>query len=289
MTRKYKKLEELELWDDFMFGAVMSNKELCKPLLEMILQKKIKDIQYPELQKSINLQYDARSIRLDVYIEDDENTVYDIEIQATNEKNLPKRSRYYQGMIDLNIINKGEDYNKLKQSYVIFICRYDPFQKGRCFYRFESICVDDQELKLEDDSVKIIINPFGEQEEKLGKGFRAFMDFLKNGKASDRYTESLEKEIDAVKASEEWRREYMTLLMRDQENIEKGKEIGEKLGDLSRGIRVVKSNMSKYSVEDLASLLEFDCDMIQKMIEQILAHPEWDEKKIASEIIEEEK
>lgn len=47
MTRKYKKLEELELWDDFMFGAVMSNKELCKPLLEMILQKKIKDIQYP--------------------------------------------------------------------------------------------------------------------------------------------------------------------------------------------------------------------------------------------------
>ena len=98
MTRKYKKLEELELWDDFMFGAVMSNKELCKPLLEMILQKKIKDIQYPELQKSINLQYDARSIRLDVYIEDDENTVYDIEIQATNEKNLPKRSRYYQGI-----------------------------------------------------------------------------------------------------------------------------------------------------------------------------------------------
>lgn len=272
-----------------MFGAVMSNKELCKPLLEMILQKKIKDIQYPELQKSINLQYDARSIRLDVYIEDDENTVYDIEIQATNEKNLPKRSRYYQGMIDLNIINKGEDYNKLKKSYVIFICRYDPFQKGRCFYRFESICVDDQELKLEDDSVKIIINPFGKQEEKLGKGFHAFMDFLKNGKASDRYTESLEKEIDAVKASEEWRREYMTLLMRDQENIEKGKEIGEKLGDLSRGIRQVKRNMSQYSVEELASLLEFDCNMIQKMTEQILAHPEWDEKKIASEIIEEEK
>lgn len=81
----------------------------------------------------------------------------------------------------------------------------------------------------------------------------------------------------------------MTLLMRDQENIEKGKEIGEKLGDLSRGIRQVKRNMSQYSVEELASLLEFDCNMIQKMTEQILAHPEWDEKKIASEIIEEEK
>lgn len=99
----------------------------------------------------------------------------------------------------------------------------------------------------------------------------------------------LNDEVALAKQNKEWRREYMTLLMRDQENIEKGKEIGEKLGDLSRGIRVVKSNMSKYSVHELASLLEFDCDMIQKMIEQILAHPEWDEKKIASEIIEEEK
>ena len=52
MTRKYKRLEELEIWDDFMFGAVMSNKELCKHLLEIILQKKIKDIRYTELQKN---------------------------------------------------------------------------------------------------------------------------------------------------------------------------------------------------------------------------------------------
>ena len=98
MTRKYKRLEELEIWDDFMFGAVMSNKELCKHLLEIILQKKIKDIRYTELQKAINLQYDAKSIRLDVYVEDDTESVYNIEIQTTNEKNLPKRSRYYQGM-----------------------------------------------------------------------------------------------------------------------------------------------------------------------------------------------
>ena len=108
MTRQYKRIEELEIWDDFMFGAVMSNKELCKHLLEIILQKKIKDIRYTELQKAINLQYDAKSIRLDVYVEDDTESVYNIEIQTTNEKNLPKRSRYYQGMIDLNVLDKGE-------------------------------------------------------------------------------------------------------------------------------------------------------------------------------------
>lgn len=283
MTRKYKRLEELEIWDDFMFGAVMSNKELCKHLLEIILQKKIRDIRYTELQKTIDLQYDAKSIRLDVYVEDDLDSVYNIEIQTTDEKNLPKRSRFYQGMIDLNILNKGESYNKLKKSYVIFICNYDPFRKGRCFYRFENVCVDDPSLKLEDDSVKIMINPYGNDTKQFGKGFAALMDFLKNGQISDTYTESLKDEITEVKVSEEWRRRYMKLLIRDQENIEIGKELGE----LSTCVRQVKNNLERFSADQLASLLGFDQATIQKIIDSIQIHPDWNNEKIASELLEE--
>lgn len=283
MTRKYKRLEELEIWDDFMFGAVMSNKELCKHLLEIILQKKIRDIRYTELQKTIDLQYDAKSIRLDVYVEDDLDSVYNIEIQTTNEKNLPKRSRFYQGMIDLNILNKGESYNKLKKSYVIFICNYDPFRKGRCFYRFENVCVDDPSLKLKDDSVKIMINPYGNDTKQFGKGFAALMDFLKNGQISDTYTESLKDEITEVKVSEEWRRRYMKLLIRDQENIEIGKELGE----LSTCVRQVKNNLERFSADQLASLLGFDQATIQKIIDSIQIHPDWNNEKIASELLEE--
>ena len=282
MTRKYKRLEELEIWDDFMFGAVMSNKELCKHLLEIILQKKIKDIRYTELQKTIDLQYDAKSIRLDVYVEDDLDSVYNIEIQTTDEKNLPKRSRFYQGMIDLNILNKGESYNKLKKSYVIFICNYDPFGKGRCFYRFENVCVDDPSLKLEDDSVKIMINPYGNDTKQFGKGFAALMDFLKNGQISDTYTESLKDEITEVKVSEEWRRRYMKLLIRDQENIEIGKELGE----LSTCVRQVKNNLERFSADQLASLLGFDQATIQKIIDSIQIHPDWNNEKIVSELLE---
>ena len=282
MTRKYKRLEELEIWDDFMFGAVMSNKELCKHLLEIILQKKIKDIRYTELQKTIDLQYDAKSIRLDVYVEDDLDSVYNIEIQTTDEKNLPKRSRFYQGMIDLNILNKGESYNKLKKSYVIFICNYDPFRKGRCFYRFENVCVDDPSLKLKDDSVKIMINPYGNDTKQFGKGFAALMDFLKNGQISDTYTESLKDEITEVKVSEEWRRRYMKLLIRDQENIEIGKELGE----LSTCVRQVKNNLECFSADQLASLLGFDQATIQKIIDSIQIHPDWNNEKIVSELLE---
>ena len=282
MTRKYKRLEELEIWDDFMFGAVMSNKELCKHLLEIILQKKIKDIRYTELQKTIDLQYDAKSIRLDVYVEDDLDSVYNIEIQTTDEKNLPKRSRFYQGMIDLNILNKGESYNKLKKSYVIFICNYDPFGKGRCFYRFDNVCVDDPSLKLKDDSVKIMINPYGNDTKQFGKGFAALMGFLKNGQISDTYTESLKDEITEVKVSEEWRRRYMKLLIRDQENIEIGKELGE----LSTCVRQVKNNLERFSADQLASLLGFDQATIQKIIDSIQIHPDWNNEKIVSELLE---
>ena len=283
MTRKYKRLEELEIWDDFMFGAVMSNKELCKHLLEIILQKKIKDIRYTELQKTIDLQYDAKSIRLDVYVEDDLDSVYNIEIQTTDEKNLPKRSRFYQGMIDLNILNKGESYNKLKKSYVIFICNYDPFGKGRCFYRFENVCVDDPSLKLKDDSVKIMINPYGNDTKQFGKGFAALMDFLKNGQISDTYTESLKDEITEVKVSEEWRRRYMKLFIRDRENIELGKEIGE----LSVGIRMLKRN-EEIANEEVAEVLGYDLAVIQKMRDLIQAHPDWEAEQIASELVEAE-
>ena len=51
-------------------------------------------------------------------------------MQVVNKKDLSKRSRYYQGMIDLNSIEKGELYNDLKDSIIIFICKFDPFKKG---------------------------------------------------------------------------------------------------------------------------------------------------------------
>ena len=64
-------------------------------------------------------------------------TVFNLEMQTTTYKELPKRSRYYQGIIDLNMIEKGESYDILKESYVIFICTFDFFEKGRSVYEFD--------------------------------------------------------------------------------------------------------------------------------------------------------
>ena len=80
MAMKMKKYEELELRDDFMFSRIMSDPEFVKPLLETILGVKIRKIVYPQTQKTIDLSLRAKGIRLDVYVEDDQNTVFNLEM-----------------------------------------------------------------------------------------------------------------------------------------------------------------------------------------------------------------
>ena len=127
--------EALEAWnnlsirDNFIFQRVMQNEKLCKWLLERILNVRIRDIHYPDTEKSIDLRLDSKAVRLDVYIEDDAGTVYNIEMQTTKGRDgeLPRRTRYYQGMIDMDLLDKGVYYDDLRQTYIIFICTFDLF------------------------------------------------------------------------------------------------------------------------------------------------------------------
>ena len=80
--RKHKAWEDLTIADDYMFKLVMSHKRICKHLLEMLLGIKIRDLKEPETEKAMKHGYESKGIRLDVYVEDDANTVYDIEMQV---------------------------------------------------------------------------------------------------------------------------------------------------------------------------------------------------------------
>lgn len=77
--------EELGISNDFLFGKIMRNPDLCRELLQRILPElEIGRIEYLESQKSIRPDVDARSVRLDVYVRDGKNTVYDIEMQVAD-------------------------------------------------------------------------------------------------------------------------------------------------------------------------------------------------------------
>lgn len=221
-----KDYNELDFTNDFLFCKILeNNEELCKELLELILGKKVKKIVYLHKQEVIDITSDGKGIRLDVYLEDNVNTVYDIEMQAVLYGNLPKRSRYYQGMIDLNLIQKGDDYSKLKKSYIIFICLNNPFDGILHKYTFENLCLEKVSVRLNDESVKIFLTPDGTADD-VSAEMADFLGYLAGKSPQSNLSKKIDEAVIEARNSEKWRCEYMTLLMRDQENIQKGIELG---------------------------------------------------------------
>lgn len=227
------KWEDLSISNDFLFGKVMQDAELCKELLQRILPElDIDHVEYPELQKTIKEDFEAKGVRLDAYVNDGKGTVYDIEMQAVTSKYLPRRTRYYQSMIDLQLVDKGQDYDTLNDSYIIFICLSDLFGKGRYRYSFENICKEDMEVMLNDGAKKIFLNADGKKGD-ISEELKAFLDYVAGRPSEDAFVKKLESAVEKAKKNRKWRREYMTLLMRDRENQKIGKEIGKIFGAIS--------------------------------------------------------
>ncbi|MBO5470599.1 MAG: Rpn family recombination-promoting nuclease/putative transposase, partial [Lachnospiraceae bacterium] len=205
-----KTFDELTIADDFMFSKVMLNERLAKHFLEVILGCRIHSVTYPKYEHYINVRYDAKSIRLDVILEDDNHTVYNLEMQTAKLTGLVKRSRYYQDLIDLDLLQKGAKYDELNHSIVIFICTFDLFGKNQWIYRFYNVCQQLLELKLQDGTEKVFVNTMGELG-NVDEEFKQVMQIFNGLQAEGDFAEELQQEVERVKLSEEWRREYMTL------------------------------------------------------------------------------
>ena len=248
-----KRFEELEFKDDFMFGVIMRDPKYCKPFLETILGIKISHIEYPKSQEVIDLSSDAKSVRLDIYVEDGKDTVYNIEMQTTGNKGFPKRMRYYQGMIDLNILERGSSYKNLKKSFVIFVCTFDLFGKGLHVYTFENRCVQDLELPLGDGTTKIILNTKGTRDD-VSREMKRLLNFIDGQKPKDDFTRELAEAVQSVRDNEKWRLDYMTLQMSYQEKFEQGVEQGVEQGigqeKIEAAIRMIEAG--KLSVDEIA-------------------------------------
>ena len=231
---KSKKFEDLTISDDFMFGIVMRDPKYCKPFLETILNIKISRIEYPEDQKTINLSLDAKSIRLDVYVEDDFDTVYNIEMQNGPHKNLPKRTRYYQGMIDLNR------------------------------------CVEDPNLPLNDGTQKIILNTKGIFDD-VRPELKRLLNFIDGRQPEDSFTQDLSKAVESAKRNEKWRHDYMTLQMAYDEKYREGLETGIQQGierGIEQGITTSARRMlssGKYSDSEISEITGLSVEQIQAL------------------------
>lgn len=265
-----KTLKELNLEDDFLFAKVMSDKDICKEFLEKLLKVEIERVEMPENQKVIDILLECKGIRLDIYVKDENNTVYNIEMQRSNQKNLAKRMRYYQGNIDLDCITKGEDYSNLSMSFIIFICTFDYFNKGRHKYTFENICTEDSSIKLNDESQKIILSTKGVMND-LSDELLEFLRYIENSndeeaeKASGNLVKHIHDRVKKVKNDDTVEVEFMTLLERDREKREEGIEIGEQ-----KGIELTKNVFKLFNKGVSISEIAKECNISESKVKKIL-------------------
>ena len=206
----FKRWEDLTITDDFMFCKVMSDPDICKELLEILLHIKIERLVFQEPQKSFRLTSESKGIRLDVYVKDS-NRVFDIELQTTNERNLELRTRYYQGVMDISELEKGDFFSNMKESYIIFICMFDPFGAGMPIYTVKQTFAENDKLIFNDKTHKIFYNVKAFEKIANDVETKAFLEYLCKHQSTTKFTQSLETAVYRNKNNQNWRKDYMTL------------------------------------------------------------------------------
>lgn len=259
-----EKWERATLADNFIFCKVMTaNPDLCKELLELLLNIKIERIEIPVAERSFKVDYDSKGIRFDVYVKDGTGRCFDIEIQTTNRTNLAKRARYYQGLMDVDSLVSGADYSELNESYVIFLCMEDAFGNGLPVYDFHQVCKQDSEVLLNDGTHKVFFNA-SKYDKMPTESLREFFKFLNGLNAASDFTDQLEQKVRYAKTNAQWRHRFMTW---EQEMRIQVKEKSEQL--------------AKEMAKDLAN------EMVEDRVNAMRADIEKEAKEMAAEKVEE--
>ena len=190
--RAFRKLEDLNLIDNFLFQEMLSQEEgeeFVRILLSTILGKTIRKVKIVSQKNILGLDTNKHGIRLDAYIQDISDElipnladaelipdIYDIEPNNTYEKeSLPKRMRYYHGLIDTQLLSSGADYSSLPNMIIIVILPYDPFGKNRMVYTIRNLCSEAPGLPYDDGARKIFLYTKGTE----GNPSQALKDMLK--------------------------------------------------------------------------------------------------------------
>lgn len=254
-----EKWEQATLADNFIFCKVMTaNPDLCKELLELLLNIKIERIEIPVAERSFKVDYDSKGIRFDVYVKDGTGRCFDIEIQTTNRTNLAKRARYYQGLMDVDSLVSGADYSELNESYVIFLCMEDAFGSGLPVYDFHQVCKQNSDILFNDGTHKVFFNA-SKYDKMPTEGLREFFKFLNGLNAASDFTNQLDSKVRLAKTNAQWRHRFMTW---EQEMRIQVKEKSEQLAKI----------IAKEMVEDRVNAMRTDIEKEAKNMAKDLAH-----------------
>ena len=232
-AKESKTLQELNLTDDFLFDVATEELENCKAIIELTTGLRLKSLKWKSGQKVIHNLPGKRGVRLDFIAESEDGRIFDVEMQNRNEGNIPKRTRFYQALIDAPILKSGErGFDKMNPLYIIIICNYDPYGKKKYCYTFDNRCKEVPGLRLGDEVTKLLLSTKGENEEEVSKELVDFLHYVtesnENGLPDecDERLKRLHESIREIKASADMEVEYMKMEERERIIRDEGKQIG---------------------------------------------------------------
>lgn len=195
---------DLTIRNQYMFNRVMTNETICRRFLERVISKEIDTLEYKNKEQSFEPRPGSRGVRLDLFAQGG-GKLYDIELQVLKRGGLGKRYRYYQGAIDTEMLGKGEDFDALPESYIIFICDHDPFGHGHPVYTIEHTCREDEAVQVSDDAHWIALNCKA-HDKVQNRELRDFMEYLSDGKINDddALIASMAKAVDEANEDRRW-------------------------------------------------------------------------------------
>ena len=254
--KKRKTLQDLTIKDNFLFGAVMCVEENCKGFLEMVLGFSIAQVVVSK-EKSIVYHPEYKGVRLDIYAEDENRTHCNVEMQVKKKTALGKRSRYYHSQMVMEALASGEDYETLPDTFVIFVCDFDPFGEHLYCYTFGNECRENKNAKLDDGSYTIFLSTKGENEEEVPVELVRFLKFatadLEESEEDfqDELVKQFQETIHSIKTDREMGERYMIF----EEMLREEKQEGRLEGRIEGRIEATREAILEL-LEDLGEISE---------------------------------
>lgn len=303
-----RKLEDLNLMDDFLMNRVMADtvygEEFARTLLGIIFQREIGPLTIIPQKVEYGLDTDCHGIRMDVYMDEEEAGIFDLEPDQTGtvegRNSLPRRVRFYHSKLDVAALESGSDYKSLRNVCVIFVTTYDPFDKKRMVYTIKNSCEEEPQLPYDDGAKTIFLYTKGKNGNppvELAELLR-YMENTSEKNACNGNLEKLHRMVQHTKQDAKVGLAYMKWNeIRDMwwqegklEGRREGKQEGKQEGTILFAIKIVKKMLQQnQSMEEISQFTELPPHLAKKIVRQINVHPEWDGEQILKGIQEQEK
>ena len=266
-----KTLQDLNMMDSFLFEATTEDMENAKKIAKVIIRRAtghpVENLIIESQKQLKGLSLDKHGIRMDLYMQatsSEDNAsilrLYDIEPNKYYEKDLPRRSRFYQSLMDSKLLPSKSRYQHLPDMITIWILPYDPFGDDRMIYTIKNIVVENHDLVYNDGITKIILYTKGTK--GGSKELNDFLTYMENttlSNAVDKELLELHEIISNIKSKEDVGERYMTL----QEMIDY-----EKRDSYEDGLKNGLNNGIKASINICKSLKLDHTQTKAKLLEQ---------------------